>query len=268
MPSIPDTITRPGLWRSFCIQCSTIQALMIQSIVQHQRKSKLGYLWEIFDPMMQIGVWFALFTVVFHRDRHIYDMNVFLFLSTGIISVFFFQKVAGETQRARKSRLKYLNIPRVSVFDFIAASALLEVVLMILVAIILWGIIVYGGFGFAPADPLGVIGGVGCLAFLGCGFGVYNAGVISWLPVHQKFCPVYQRILFLTSGAIFPVDRMPPDILNILKWNPVYQGVDLVRSAWSYTHEPEYSSNSYVLLWGAFLLLIGSVLIKKQTNYL
>jgi capsular polysaccharide transport system permease protein len=119
-----------------------------------------------------------------------------------------------------------------------------------------------GGFGFAPADPLGVIAALVCLAALGFGFGWFNATALVFVPVYGKFLAVLYRVLFFTSGAIFPLENIPPEIFRYLQWNPVYQGVDLVRSAWSYTHDTYTSSDGYVLLWGASLLLLGLLLNK------
>jgi capsular polysaccharide transport system permease protein len=234
---------------------------MIQSILQHQRKSKLGYFWELFDPLMQIGLWFGMF-LLFGRVRVIYDMNLFLFLSTGIMSLFFFQKIATEIPGATRRFGPYTRFPVVTQSDALIASGLLEAVLMSLVAAIIWGAIILGGVGFAPADPLGVLGALVCLGALGFGFGWFNACALVFVPVYSKFLSILYRVLFFTSGAIFPVESMPPAIFQYLQWNPVYQGVDLVRSAWSYTHDTYTSSDGYVLFWAAIFLLFGLVLHK------
>jgi len=238
-----------------------VHALMIQSILQHQRRAKLGYFWELFDPMMQIGIWFTLFTLI-RGPRVIYDMNLFLFLSTGIVSLFFFQKIAQEMPGAMRRFAGFARLPAVNQADTLIAGGLLEAVLMTLVASILWGVIILGGFGFAPADPLGVIAALACLGFLGFGFGWFNAAALVFVPVYGKFLKVLFRVLFFTSGAIFPMENIPPAIFRYLQWNPVYQGVDLVRSAWSYTHDTYTSSDGYVLLWGASFLLLGLLLNK------
>jgi len=232
---------------------------MVQSILQHQRNSKLGYFWELFDPLVQIGIWFALFLGIL-GPRVIYDMNLFLFLSTGIVSLFFFQKVATEMPGAMRRFAGFARLAPVNQADMLIAAGLLESVLMTIVAAILWGIIILGGLGFAPENPLAVIGGLGCLASLGFGFGWFNATALILVPVYGKFLKVLYRILLFTSGAIFPLEKLPPHIFHYLQWNPVYQGVDLVRSAWSYTHDTNTSSDSYVLLCAASFLLLGLLL--------
>jgi capsular polysaccharide transport system permease protein len=251
----------PSLLRCFATQCSAIYGLMVQSILQHQRKSKLGYFWELFDPMMQVGIWFAMFVIV-RAPSEIYDMNVFLFLTTGIVSLFFFQKVAQDMPRALRAFRGYRRLPAITQADTLIAGGLLEAVLMTLVAAILFSLVVGSGLGFAPADPVGVLAALACLGFLGFSFGWFNAMVLVFVPVYSQFLTIFYRILFFTCGAIFPLETIPPHIFHYLKWNPVYQGVDLVRSSWSYTHESYTSSNGYVLICAASFLLVALLLNK------
>lgn len=250
-----------SLWHSFIVQCSVIHALMVQSLLAQTRKAKLGYFWELFDPMMQIGIWFGLYMLL-GVNRMIYDMNTFLFLSTGIVSLFFFQKIATEMPGALKRFKGYVRFQSVTQTDTLLAGALLEAVLMTLVALILWGIIILSGLGFAPKNPIGVFFALACLGALGCGFGWFNAMVLVFVPVYAKFLTILWRVLLFTSGAIFPIDRMPPQVFQYLQWNPVYQGVDLVRSEWSYTHDSTISSDGYILLCAACFLLLGLLMQK------
>lgn len=232
---------------------------MVHSLLQQSRKAKLGYFWELFDPMMQIGIWFG-FYVLIGANRKIYDMNMFLFLGTGIVSLFFFQKIAVEMPAAMRKFKGFARFPSVTQTDTLIAGALLEAVLMTIVSFIIFGTIVLCGFGFAPANPTGVFAALACLGILGFGFGWFNAMVLVFVPVYGKFLPVVWRILLFTSGAIFPLERLPPHIFQYLQWNPVYQGVDLVRSEWSYTHESTTSSDGYVLLCAVGFLLFGLLL--------
>jgi capsular polysaccharide transport system permease protein len=255
----------PSLWHCFCTQCSAVYGLMLQSIAAQSRKAKLGYFWELFDPLMQIVLWFLLFIFI-RGPRTIYDMNTFLFLGTGIIALFFFQRIAQEMPGAMRRFSGYARLPVITQTDTLIAGGLLEAVVMSLVAAILWSTIVLAGWGFAPADLLGVIAATACLGLLGFSFGWFNAMAIVFVPVYDRLLRVLFRVLFFTSGAIFPLERIPPEIFRYLQWNPVYQGVDMVRSAWSYTYTSTTSSNGYVLAWAAGFLLLGLLLDKPAAR--
>jgi capsular polysaccharide transport system permease protein len=239
---------------------------MVQGILVHFKKSRIGYLWELLDPLIQILLWFTLF-VLLRGPRTIYDMNTFLFLGTGIIGIFFFQKIAQEMPGALRRQQVFLRVPAVRQIDALIAGGISEAVVMTLVATILWSTIILGGWGFAPANPLGVIASCGVLAALGFSFGAFNSMATILAPTYEKFLPVIFRIVFFTSGAIFPLESIPPDIFRYLQWNPAYQGVDLLRSAWSFTHETTTSSFGYVLGWVAGLVLLGLLLEKHALRF-
>jgi len=227
----------------------------------HFKKSRLGYLWELIDPMMQIMLWFALIIFI-GGSRTIYDMNTFLFLSTGIIGMFFFQKVAQQLPGGSRRQTNFARLPVVRQIDTVLAAGLSEIVVMTLVAVIVWGGIILGGWGFAPADPLGVIASCASLGALGLCFGWFNATVLVFAPAYQQVTTVIFRVLFYVSGALFPLERIPPSLFFYLQWNPVYQGLDLLRSAWSYTHYTTTSTYGYVWGWAACFTLAGLALDK------
>ncbi len=250
---------RRSIWHALSAQGAVIYGLMVHDITSHFKKSRLGYLWELFDPLMQILLWFALFVFI-RGPRTIYDMNTFLFLGTGIIGIYFFQKVAQEMPTALRRQRVFLRLPIVRQIDAMIAAGISEVVVMTLVATILWSTIVLGGWGFAPADLLGVIFACAALAALGFGFGWFNSMAMTLVPAYEKFLRAIFRVIFFTSGAIFPLERIPPSIFKYLQWNPAYQGVDLIRSAWSYTYTTTTSAHDYVFVWAAILLLLGLAL--------
>jgi capsular polysaccharide transport system permease protein len=235
---------------------------MVRSVTEQPRKARIGYFWELIDPMIQVGIWFVLFSII-RGPRQIYDMNMFLFLSTGIISLFFFEKVARELPRSGNRLSQYARFTVLNRGDALIAGGLLEVIQMVLVASLLWGAIIATGLGFPPADPLKVLAALACLAVLGFAFGWFNTMVLAFSPVlYSRFLKVLSRVIFITSGAIFPIEHIPPAIFHFLRWNPVYQGVDLVRSAWSHTHDTYTSSYGYVLICAAAFLLSGLLLGK------
>jgi capsular polysaccharide transport system permease protein len=209
--------------------------------------------------MLQIGMFFVFF-LIFGGPRKIYDMNVFLFLSTGIIALFFFQKIAQEMPGAMRRMSGFTRLSIINQSDTLIAGGILEAILMTILAAILWGFIIFAGLGFAPANPVGVIASLVCLAALGFGFGWFNAVFLVFVPVYKYFLNIFYRFILFTSGAIFPLEKMPPQYFHYLKLNPVFQGVDLLRSHWSYTHESTESSSSFILCFAAGFLFLGLLL--------
>lgn len=240
-------------------QLSVIGALTLHAIRVQSKQAKLGFFWELFDPLSQVVIWFVLFTVL-RGPSSVYDMNMFLFLGTGVVGLFLFQKVAQDLPRFVSQQKNFLRFPVVRQIDLLLAGFLVEATVMALVACVVWGGIILLGLGFAPADPLGVILSSGALALLGLGFGSLNTMLLVLVPIYDKFLSILFRVLFFTSGAIIPLDAIPVDLQHYLIWNPVLQGVEQLRSAWSYTFESSTTSNGYVLFWAGTFFFLALIL--------
>ena len=250
-----------SIWRALGNQSAVVYALLVTGIRSHYKSSRLGYLWELIDPLMQILIWFAL--VYFLRGpRFIYDMSTFLFLGTGIVGFFFFRRIAQDTLANERRQAAFTKLPNVRRIDLLLAGGLSESVVLALVATILWTSIVFADWGIAPDNLLGVIAACASLGALGFGFGHFNSAAISLMPVYEKLLPIIFRILFFTSGAIFPIERLPPNIFGFLQWNPVYHGIDMIRSAWSFTYTTRTSSYLYAVTWATGFFLLGLLLDK------
>jgi capsular polysaccharide transport system permease protein len=245
----------PSIWRRFQTQLSVVFALAIHDIRLHSKKAKLGFFWELFDPISQVAFWFVLYTVMAGPPK-IYDMTTFLFLGTGIIGFLLFADLAQTLPRFVGKQKGFLRFPVVRQVDFLMAGFVKEATTLAIVALIVWGSVVLFGLGFAPADPLGVITAATALTLLGWSFGCFNTMVLVLVPLYDKFLSILFRVMFFTSGAIIPLDVVPPQARQYLFWNPVVHGIEQLRSAWSYTFDSADTSNWYVFIWsGTFMFL-------------
>lgn len=253
---------QPNLLDALRKQWSVIVALMLREALTRYKHQKLGYFWAFGEPMIQIGTWFLIFTIL--RGPPLYhDLPMPLFLATGIIAFYFFSNVADYVEGAIGKNSALLRFPMVKQLDALLARFILEVATTIVVAVLIFTLILQLGVGFPPHDWLGLIEAAGCMALLGLGFGSFNAMVIELVPSYQFLQGLIGRILFLSSGAFIPVTTLGPHIMEYLQWNPVLNGVELFRAAWSYSYEPHMYSNWYVLLWAGVFMFLAMVLDKR-----
>ena len=227
------------------------------------KTSKLGYLWSIIDPSIQIATWYVIWTAM--RARMIFhDMPMALFLGTGICAFFCFQSVSNYVGGSVKSSRDLLQFPMVKQIDALISRFILESCTILVVSVLTLGLVILLGHGFFPRDTMGVVSVTFSLLLLGFGFGAFNAMLTSLWPIYGKLLPVLNRFLFFTSGAFIPVDRLPLMVKEYLQWNPVLHGVELVRNSWSYVYVPSMDyTRGYILLWAGGLFLIALLLDKR-----
>ncbi len=236
---------------------------MLREMLLRYKTSKLGYLWSIIDPSLQIAVWYIIYTVL-RASKGFHDMSMPLFLGTGIVAFFCFQNVSNYVCGAIKSSRDLLQFPMVKQIDTFISRFILESCTILVVGFLTLALVILLGYGFFPRDSMGVISATFSLLLLGLGFGAFNAILTSLWPVYGKLLPILNRFLFFTSGAFFPVEHLPLAAREYLQWNPVLNGVELVRQSWSYVYDPSMDySRGYIILWAAGLFLIALLLEKR-----
>ena len=263
MTSDTNQFRGPNLWDAFRVQWNVIVALMLREMLLRYKTSKLGYLWSIIDPTLQIAVWYAIWMLL-RAPKNFHDMPLQLFLGTGIVSYFCFKNVAAYVSGAVKSSRDLLHFPMVKQCDSFIARFTLESCTVIVVGFLTLGSVIFFGFGFLPRSQVDVFLVLFCLLVLGLGFGAFNAMLLSLWPIYGKLLTILNRLLFFSSGAFIPVEHLPRAVLEYLQWNPLLNGVELVRASWSYVYDPSMDySRGYILLWAGGFFLIALLLEKR-----
>lgn len=246
---------------------SCVWALVIHSIRIQFKTKKLGYFWELIDPIAQTAMWFMIFSVL-RGPREIYDMSTFLYLATGVVGFDFFENVAKGLPGFLRQNKKMSFFVNVNQMNILTAGFLKNAVNTIMVATLVFIFVSLADHGFFPADPLSVVNSCLVLLLLGFAFGSFNAMVTVLVPLYDKFLSYFlNRILFFTSGAIIPLDIMPEEVLRYVRWIPVTQGIDQLRSGWSYTYDSDFSSNGYVFGCAIFIFLFALTLNHKSATH-
>ncbi len=247
---------RGDLPKALRLQAIVVGALILREVRTRFGKDRIGYLWAVADPCLHIAVWFGLMWIV--RQRHeMYGMHSALFLASGIIPLFFFQRVDRYVKAAISANQALLQYPLVKHPDLMIARFLLEAGTMIVVGIVVWGSLMALGVAALPDDLLALFPVSAAMLFLGFGFGAFNSVATILSPTYEKALGLSGRIIYLTSGIFFSVDSLPPQVVKWLALNPVCHGLSLFRSACFHSYQTTFASVWYILAWALALLLLG-----------
>jgi capsular polysaccharide transport system permease protein len=66
---------------------------------------------------------------------------------------------------------------------------------------------------------------------MGIGLGLVIEAIASVLSTISIVMRFVMRVLYFTSGVIIPVQILPPDVIDILLWNPLLHLVSLTRTS-------------------------------------
>jgi capsular polysaccharide transport system permease protein len=238
------------------VQVRVVSALIMREVRTRFGKHRIGYVWAIVDPCAHIATWFLIF-VTMRQASPVHDMSALLFIASGIVPLFFFRRVSGFLKGAIRGNRGLQDYPQIKNVDFWIARFVLESWAITMVALMVFGVLIGVGAAGLPRDAAGCLGVCCMLLLLGFGFGAFNSVVVLLSPTYEMILGILGRVIYLTSGIFFLGDRIPPKMLTWISLNPVFHGIELFRSSYSFTYRSSSASPGYLLGWGLCLVLLA-----------
>ena len=94
---------------------------------------------------------------------------------------------------------------------------------------------------------------------LGFGAGTVNAVAVSHWDFWRHVESILTRPLLFVSAIFYIPANLPPEAVNIIRWNPVLHAVEWMREGWYPNYDSAVLNKNYVLGVALVLILIGMV---------
>jgi len=258
---------QPTIFAALQTQLRVIYALMIRETRTRLADSKLGYGWALLEPVLHILMLSLVFAVMMRGRPPIGD-KFFIFYYTGIIPYHLFVHSSSSMTYAITSSGPLLQLPLVSTLDVMVARGLVEVLTDVVVATILLAGFFAVGLGLLPHDLPALSASVVAVSLFGCGIGLINAAINSFLKSWDKIWAQLTRTLYFCSGIFYVPGMMPDWIRDILAWNPILHAVDWFRSSFFSEYEPHWLDRSYLAILAAVSVAAGLCLERGLRRHL
>jgi capsular polysaccharide transport system permease protein len=221
-------------------------------------RSYLSYILAIAWPLIHLSVMFGGY-VVTHKVAPVGDEpSVFAF--TGLVPYILCLYPARFTAWTIMQNKPLLNFSIVKPIHLIAARAILEsLTAMLAFAVFVIGLLAVN-LVTPPDDFYLVAEAIGAILFFSVCYGVFG---ILLVALHPSFGTIFIIMsivgLYMTSGAIVPVTMVSPEVHEILSYNPLFQAVGLMRSAYFSAYDASDYSLLYIIVLSFFFLLLGLI---------
>ncbi|MBE1294101.1 MAG: ABC transporter permease [Shimia sp.] len=238
-----------------------IAELIYHSIVRSIRKTHGNALMSIFLNMMQTVIFVLAFYVMFsvlglrgaamRGDFLVYIMSgVFLFMTH--------TKAMGAVVGAEGPSSPMMKHAPMNTIIAILSAALGTLYIQVLsLAAILF---VYH-VAFTPFDidqPIPTFGMLMVAWFTGLAIGTVLLALKPWFPTFVSIAnTIYARANMIASGKMFVANTLPPFMLKMFDWNPLFHCIDQARGFAFINYFPRNSSIEYPIIVGIVLLMIG-----------
>lgn len=243
---------------------SVVFAMALRELLVRFSSRRLGGVWTLVEPGAYVVVLILLYGGI--RQHAVQGMELPAFLLTGIVPFFLFRDIWTDLMNALEANRGLFAYRQVQLVDAWLARAFVNILISGSVLLLLGAVLAFwGGIDLRIRAPLewALVWLIGLgLAF---GLGVVLCALHEAMPEVQTFVRVLNLPLYILSGVIVPLHRLPPTILDWLALNPWLHVMEYMRAFVSPGYRAVPQANLvYPALWAAAALFAGLGLYRAR----
>ncbi len=249
------------------VTTSVWQAIFLREALDRLFDMRGAWFWLLIEPVLHIGFIAFVFSAI--RVRTVANSDTFIWITVGMLAFFLFRRTSIQVMYAADCNRPLFAYRQVKPFDAAIVRAALEALLMILATMMILAISALLGHEVLPADPLMVVWVALGLWLFGIGYGLVASVLMALVPETEHILKLLMMPLYLVSGVVWPLMSIPQPYRDVLMFNPVAHGLELVRQGFtSYYHAVPGVSVAYLYAWVVGSVFLGMVLYRRFSRQL
>ncbi len=241
------------------VTLSVWRALFLHEALIRISGGRASWFWLLADPMVHIAFFSFIYGNVYHAVMP--GMDLFLWVTVGMVTFFLFRRSAMQGMHGIDSNKAMFAYRQVKPVDTVFVRIALETFIMVLIGLIALGALWLLGRRIVPDDPLLLLA-----ALFGVWLVALGLGLVFSVPIRLvKEADIILNFLFIplyiASGVIIPLSRLPYQYQEWLLYNPVAHAVEAARLGFSSTYKAVTGLDLlYVYAFGVVLIFLGLLL--------
>lgn len=232
-----------------------VYALIIRDINLRFNKGYLKYLWLILEPVVHLLIWLLIFNIF--KQNKVSGIDTSLFLITGLIPWFFFQRSFSNATNAYNSGKALFSYRQISLFHILISIIILELIIHIALFIIMLSIFFYLGIDFYIYNILNLIVAFILIGLLAIGLSFVIIIFSMYFPDFARIKGIFIRPLYFMSGIFFTYESIPDPYKEYFVLNPMFQLIELVRSSFVDFNYSSFIDMTYLISFILVNLTLG-----------
>ncbi len=236
--------------------------LVRRDVLTRYKRSVLGIAWTLLNPLGMMLVLTLAFSQIL-RFNTVYGYAAFVL--SGLIAWNFF----GQSTTAAMVNLVWgggllsrIYIPRASFALAAIGTAMVNILLALiplLVVNLITGVPITPAFLFVPVPLL-------LLACFSLGLGLLLSTSAVYFPDVAEMYQIVLSAWFYLTPIIYPIEALPEPLQFWVRFNPMYQLLELFRLAVYYGRFPTWEQLWPSLLIASVTLVLGWVIFSRKSN--
>lgn len=244
---------------SLAVTLSVWKALFLRETISRISARRAAAVWMLAEPIAHIAFLVLIFSLI--RIRAVAGADFVLFLASGLLAFFLVQKTTTRGMEAVNANSTLFAYRQVKPIDTVIVRCALEGLLTLAIVVILFSGFALFGKQVLPHDPLLVMTCLFGLWLLGVGLALMFSVAIGLVQELGNVVSMLFRPLYLISGKFFPGMAIPLPYREYLFYNPIINGLELLRAGMfpQFTPAPE-ASLTYLYQFALVTLFLGLLL--------
>jgi ABC-type polysaccharide/polyol phosphate export permease len=238
-----------------------IAALVARDLKVRYRRSAIGFLWTMLQPLLFMLVLQLVFASIFRSGVDNYPV----FALAGILFWNFFSQSITASMNSLKGNAQLLHKLPVPHAVFPVATVISGVVNLTFALVPLIGLLIYTGRGLTWAllfVPVAIL--IAAVFTLGAGLLLSPLAVFFHDTV--ELIGVFLTLLMYLTPVIYPMSIVPERMRVIVRFNPVRSILETFRDPIYFGKIPPFSHLSVAIAIALAALLIGAFAFRKSSD--
>jgi capsular polysaccharide transport system permease protein len=248
-------LIKEDIWRGAAVNGRVLIALIFREAAMRFGSGPISYLWTLIEPSLFIAL--LLFFRIYVKDTNpAFGDSSMVFLLTGFVSLRAVRSTINKGGRAIASNIGLFEFGAIHPIDTVIAKTILEFTIWLLILTAFFTAARYVLNQSIITDFQGFVVALLLILYFCIATAMFNATVGAILPIWRSIWRMLSLPLYVTSGILFVPTQMPPELLNIIVWNPFLQCVEALRSN-SYLDYITVYSPSYLMSFSTTVLILS-----------
>jgi ABC-2 type transport system permease protein len=238
-----------------------LRELIKRDFTMKYKRTYLGILWTLLDPLLHMLVIIIIFSQLVGRDIQHYAA----YIMTGRLTVQFFTQASGFCVNAFVGGGLYIKSVRMPLYMLPLSKTVSALINKLIALIILFFVILFTGVPFQPLMlffPIPIM-----YTFLfSFGFGIALGTWMVFFRDVGHLHGVLATMLFFLTPIFWPIEIVPQNFMWIVKANPMYHFVTMMRNFVMYGNMPTTTDHMICAAFVIGALILGATAYNRGKN--
>ena len=238
-----------------------LEELVKRDFKQKYKRTILGMLWSVLNPLFTLLVMRLVFTNFFGKGVPYYTTYIF---AGNLMFSYFKEQTSGGMQSlmANSQIFTKINVPK---YIFLLSKSVSAIVNFGITLVVFFVFVAIDGVPF-KWTIFAMIYPIAMLTVFNIGVGMILSALYIFFRDIAYIYDIFTLLLMYVSAIFYQVDKFPDSMQRLFLINPVYCAIKYVRVVVIDGNLPSVAYHLLLLLYASIALGIGALIYKKYNT--